>query len=53
MAKVNSMLNNIDVIKICSHMGTTLHKRLSKASTFLVWDVNEKTLTICENPRQR
>ena len=29
MAKVKSMLNNIGVIKICLHMGTTLHKRLN------------------------
>ena len=30
IAKVKSMLNNIGVIKICSHTRTTLHKRLSK-----------------------
>ena len=32
MAKVKSMLNNIGVIKICSHMGTMLHKRLKERS---------------------
>ena len=33
MAKVKSVLNNIGVIKICSHMGTTLHKRLKTLKT--------------------
>ena len=46
MAKVKSMLNigveynvkyvNIGVIKICSHMGTTLHKRLSLGRNWLL-----------------
>ena len=30
MAKVKSMLNNVGVINICSHMGATLHKRLTE-----------------------
>ena len=36
IAKVKSMLNNISVIKICSHMGLTLHKRLMDSKKFFI-----------------
>ena len=56
MAKVKSMLNNIGVIKICSHMGTTLHKRLSyialdlkvASATFLLVCFLSLKESICE-----
>ena len=43
MAKVKSMLNNIGVIKIYSHMGTTLHKRLRY---FEIFKILLKTLNL-------
>ena len=36
IAKVKSMLNNIGVIKICSHMPLTLHKRLMDSKKFFI-----------------
>ena len=43
MAKVKSILNNIGVIKIYSHMGTTLHKR---SRYFEIFKILLKTLNL-------